>query len=143
MDQDKWLEDIRAAVAHEIKLDAKRHGQLTLGEFIDCLEKLPHEAKCMFDTGTYVGEPDSYRGYYDHLAFEPEILPSTVGDVLRFANKANGKTFQGYRGGNFIMHRGTLVWLGSYGTTAGSKRIVGVNMVESIAIIATIEDDQQ
>ncbi len=37
-----------------------------------------------------------------------------------------GQTFTGYKGGDFIMNESTHVWIATYGTTAGSGQIIGV-----------------
>jgi hypothetical protein len=61
-------------------------------------------------------EPHSYRGDYFCLAFEP--LPNTtVGAMLACAREALGKTYQGYKGGDYVMKEYTNVYLSEYGTT--------------------------
>jgi hypothetical protein len=60
--------------------------------------------------------PHSYRGYYNQLAFQP-AEGVTVGEMLADAEWALGKTFQGYRGGDFTMLACTPVWLAQYGCT--------------------------
>lgn len=62
------------------------------------------------------GEPHSYRGYYDELAFEP-VEDTTVGEMLEAAKSALGKTFEGYKGGDYVMGEYTTVWLAWYGST--------------------------
>jgi len=44
------------------------------------------------------GEPDSYRGYYDEIAFAPKENV-TFGEMLEHAKSALGATFTGYKGG--------------------------------------------
>lgn len=58
--------------------------------------------------------PHSYRGYYYDLAFEPEENV-TVGQMLGAAKGAMGKTFTGYKGGEFTMGDYTDCWLATYG----------------------------
>jgi len=96
---------------------------LTLGEFIAELEKLPSEANIDIDFGGAVPTTlDSYRGYYDHLAlgYDGEYgakLP-TVDDILKDAKNALGKTFTGWKGGDFKMHDQTSIWIANPGNTS-------------------------
>lgn len=66
------------------------------------------------------GEPDSYRGYYQDVAFEPKENV-TFGEMLGYARSALGKTFTGYKGGEFTMHDFTDCWIAQYGTSEGDK----------------------
>lgn len=60
--------------------------------------------------------PHSYRGYYEDLAFEVgRDVP--VHEMLREAKECLGKTFEGYKGGEFTMHEYTEVWLADWGCT--------------------------
>lgn len=58
--------------------------------------------------------PHSYRGYYDELAFQPKAN-TTVGEMLQCARSALGKTFTGYKGGEYRMKDYTGVHLAYYG----------------------------
>ena len=58
--------------------------------------------------------PHSYRGYYDELAFEPDEH-ARIGDMLSAAESALGKTFQGYKGGDYVMLEMTPVHIAEYG----------------------------
>lgn len=93
----------------------------TLGNLIDELEKYPK------DWGVYI-EPFhlvpnnfcSYRGYYRDLNITVKTRREaklknqeiTVGEFLEMAKEANGKTFYGYKGGEFTMNRNTPIWVG-------------------------------
>ena len=83
---------------------------MTLRDLIQTLEKYP--ADKIVPHG--FGQPHSYRGYYDQLAFEP-MENVTVGAMLDDAKSALGKTFQGYKGGDYEMKAWTEVWLAHYG----------------------------
>jgi hypothetical protein len=61
------------------------------------------------------GEPHSYRGYYDELAFEP--MRTTIGEMLKAAESADGESYTGYKGGAFEMDGDTPVHIASYGCT--------------------------
>lgn len=60
------------------------------------------------------GNPHSYRGYYEDLAFEP-MENVTVGQMLADAKESLGKTFTGYKGGEFKMGEYTDVFLAEHG----------------------------
>ena len=71
---------------------------------------------------------DSYRGYYDDLALgyiakdyyeenkDDEI--HTVKDFLEEAKRCLGKTFYGWKGGEFIMDKNTPLWVANSGHTS-------------------------
>jgi hypothetical protein len=56
----------------------------------------------------------SYRGIYSDLAFEP-VANTTIGDMRREAEGAVGETFQGWKGGDYVMGEFTDVWLAEEG----------------------------
>jgi hypothetical protein len=56
------------------------------------------------------GEPHSYRGYYEDLAFELRHN-ATVGEMLSAAKSAVGQTYQGWKGGDYTMKDWTACWL--------------------------------
>jgi hypothetical protein len=85
-------------------------GNATLGEIIDYLRTLPPDM--IVERG--FDHPHSYRGYYEDLAFEP-ALNVTVKQMLAAAEYANGHTYEGYKGGDYVMDRETDCWLANYG----------------------------
>lgn len=91
-----------------------------LGDLIEFLESLEQDALIMG-----LGSPDSYRGYYDQLAFEPTDQMMVVGRLLADVKECVGRTFTGYKGGEYTMTERTSVWIARYGTTAGAGRICG------------------
>lgn len=88
---------------------------MTLGELIERLEQAPRDQVVPLG----FNNPHSYRGYYEDLAFEP-AENVTVGEMLDAARSALGKTFEGYKGGDYTMHEYTDVWLASYSFTGES-----------------------
>lgn len=80
--------------------------QYSLGELIAALKA--EDPDKMVPLG--FGNPHSYRGYYEQLAFEPQ-RDRTVGDMLADAQSALGATYQGWKGGDFTMTESTDVWL--------------------------------
>jgi hypothetical protein len=88
---------------------------MTLDELIKRLERADPELSVRHG----FAKPMSYRGYYEQLAFEP-AENVTVGSMLEHARSALGKTFTGYKGGEYEMHEYTDVWLARYGCTGES-----------------------
>lgn len=122
-----------------------RSGQLTLGKTIKLLEMAinddPEEEakdpkKVYFDFCRLVPNGiDSYRGYYDELAVNwcnegwdhagKEIKGWPLTELIAELKAAVGKTYEGYKGGDFKMTEDTPLWVANYGES-GSTAIVGV-----------------
>lgn len=99
---------------------------LTLGEAIEALEKLPGDAPVVFDIGKSPALLDSYRGYYDDLAFSVDNgNPPTVDGVLALCRRALDATFGGYKGGDFVMTAETPLWVAEYGEASGIA-VIGI-----------------
>ena len=84
---------------------------ITLGDIIYLLESCKQKSKTV---RIGLGEPMSYRGYYDQLAFVPEYN-ITIAECLHNAKSALGATFEGYKGGEYTMDEGTECWMADYG----------------------------
>jgi len=95
----------------ELTLGELTLGELTLGELIDTLSRCNPATHVLLG----FGNPHSYRGCYEELAFEP-VEDTTVGAMLACATEALGSTYQGYKGGDFTMTAYTSVWLAQEGT---------------------------
>jgi hypothetical protein len=96
---------------------------MTLGQLIEVLEKLPQDY--VFKHGFYW--PHSYRGYYEQMAFAPKENTS-VKDMLDAARSAVGATFEGYKGGDYIMTKSTKCWLAQYGRSGfGANETLGAS----------------
>lgn len=83
---------------------------MRLGELISLLERMPQDMV----VASGFGSPHSYRGFYEQLAFEPE-KNVTVASMLAHAKSALGRTFQGYKGGDFVMYENALCHVVQYG----------------------------
>lgn len=96
--------------------------QMTLGKMIDALAAMPADAQVAAIHG-----PQSYRGYYCDLAFEPADEGKTrpASELLAECRFAMGGVFEGYKGGEYQMGRNTPVWVASYGTTG--VKLMGFN----------------
>lgn len=64
--------------------------------------------------------PHSYRGYYEDLAFVA-VPNAYVGNMLVAARWANGRTFGGWKGGDFTMSEYTSCWLVEEAGTTGES----------------------
>jgi hypothetical protein len=82
---------------------------------------------------------DSYRGYYEHLAvgFSEDGDSMTVAALHDLLTRADGKEYEGYKGGVFRMDRDTPVWASNYGRSS-STAIVGL-LVESYRVTLLTE----
>lgn len=100
---------------------------ITLGELIDALAQAKPDDIVHFDfCNTVPDGVDSYRGYYDHLALGwKEESECTAGALLADLRAADGKVFQGYKGGDFCMYRETPMWVANYGRS-GYTCVTGV-----------------
>ena len=68
------------------------------------------------------GEPNSFRGDYEDVAFEP-ASNVTVGAMLAHAKSALGSTFYGYKGGKYTMGEYTECWIAEYGSSYKAYKI--------------------
>ncbi|WP_460441397.1 hypothetical protein [Amycolatopsis stemonae] len=82
---------------------------LSLGELIARLDR-EHQANPTKHVRVGFTSPHSYRGYYEQLAFA-RAENVAVGDMLAAAQTALGRTFQGWKGGDYTMCDYTETWL--------------------------------
>ena len=87
--------------------------QMTLGKLIERLKELDQDMEMMA-----LDSAHSYRGYYADLAFEEGSKQNKqkVSDVLKVVSSCLGETFEGYKGGDFIMDEDAPVWIARYGS---------------------------
>ena len=91
---------------------------MTLGELIDRLKAVKNKNKLVLiqPGNRNPAGFDSWRGSYDELALgHSGSEPVTILELLKQARAANGKTFWGYKGGEFVMDRFTPVWIDNPG----------------------------
>ena len=110
MDMQAFIDSMSASMR-----DTRSDYHLTLGALIDTLSNLSPENTVSFYDGTFPGDEISYRGYYCDLAFEPTSESKTVGQLLQQCQKALGATYEGYKGGDYVMNEKTPLWKDSYG----------------------------
>jgi hypothetical protein len=62
------------------------------------------------------GQYSSYKQEKADLPLEPK-----VSDVIELLERVQGKTFTGYKGGDFTMGKSTPLWVANYGDSSGFK----------------------
>lgn len=89
---------------------------MMLGRLIKLLEGQIPENECLVLAPKRLspGSAHSYRGYYDQLAFDVSEDISTVAVFLGKLRDCVGKTFTGYKGGEYLMDLSTQVWISEY-----------------------------
>lgn len=107
--------------------------QMSLGQLIDALKEVrasndKEDITVCFDF-EYARPTDlsSWRGVYAELAigFAFDGDETSLDELIVRAERSVGKTFEGYKGGDFTMTRNTPVWVANYGN-AGSTAVTGV-----------------
>lgn len=114
---------------------------LTLGQLIELLKQHDSSIAVRIDTDryptdTFPGAPESYRGYYSDLAFRPSGDPITASELLKLCASALDATFEGYKGGHFVMGADTPLWLSEWGNSSGLA-IVGIEHIGSELVLKT------
>jgi hypothetical protein len=92
--------------------------KMNLEQIIKFLEELNQDGVVPFG----FGEPDSFRGYYEDVAFEP-VKDAKISDMLKHAKSAMNATFTGYKGGEFTMSEYTDCWISIYGSSCDADKI--------------------
>lgn len=87
---------------------------MSLGELIAALQRKDQEAEVRLDFAYYrpSGWLHSYRGVYEQLALDyDDKTEITVGQLVAKLKDAIGKTFHGWKGGEYTMDEDTPVWV--------------------------------
>lgn len=100
---------------------------MTLIELVNELKK--YEKDKIVNNG--FKNPHSYRGYYHCIAFEP-CGETTVGKMLELAEGAIGKTYTGWKGGDFTMYEDTNVFIAYEGCTSDDEDEFDMFQLKSI-----------
>ena len=87
-------------------------GTISLGSLIEELTRYNPFNKVRFG----IHAPHSYRGYYEHIAFEP-TTEMTIEEILNVAKSVLDEMFEGYKGGDFTMCKDTPVWIANWGSS--------------------------
>lgn len=125
-------------------LETGTDGTVSLGALIDALSNLKAGATVWYDFVHLIPTTvASYRGYYDHLALGYGEGQMTVAQLLSNLREAlvPGKTYEGWKGGEYQMSRETPVWVANPGES-GSTAIVGLRRVyEDYYVLVTEQVD--
>jgi len=116
----------------------------TLGEVILLLKAQPPFNTIKLDfTDDNPCDLESYRGYYEDLSLDYgwDTEPIVVRDLLKMFEDADGSTYTGYKGGDFIMHRKTLIWVAPYGDCG--RMLVDIQSKGGITTIITQRDNDE
>lgn len=87
---------------------------LSLGELVNVLEAAVESGAGDRVIRYGFGSPNSWRGSYSELAFDPE-RDVTIRSMLDHARGADGRQFEGYKGGKYTMSASTLCHVARYG----------------------------
>ena len=119
--------------------------QMTLGEFIRALQRQDEDEPVKFDF-VHFGPTTlaSYRGYYDQLALGYEECGRMrrdmqydypkVKELIAHCEAAIGKTYTGWKGGDYTMDERTALWVANPGES-GSTGIINVEGHTYVTII--------
>ena|SRR5690349_15752338 len=95
--------------------------QMSLGEIITTLRRKEPEKTVTYDFVHFRPQGiHSYRGYYEQLAIGYGHDDITVADLLALCERAVGKTFTGYKGGDYVMSENTPVWVANHNEAGGT-----------------------
>jgi hypothetical protein len=127
------IENIHEAVKQMRTDTFEKSSQISIGDTISILKNIQKgdrekEPYVRFDFGYF--EPidiHSYRGFYDELALSygnksNEVLLS---GFIKMLEDAVGKTFTGWKGGDYTMTKDTPLWVANSGE-ANETAVVGV-----------------
>lgn len=90
---------------------------LSIGQLIRACQSQPADNYIFFSFGAFVPvRVGAYRGVYSDLAVEYDMNSNpTVHQFKYMLEKALGQTFEGYKGGEFVITEDTPVWAANYG----------------------------
>jgi hypothetical protein len=137
------IDQINQLVQQQRDNNFSRSQQLSLGQLIEEIEKCGlkreyngEDKVVHYDFGTAIPTVvDSWRGSYAELALgycltgydndREHLKEISAKDLLQNLKDAVGKTFTGWKGGDFRMSKETPVWVANPGN-GGDTAIVGV-----------------
>ena len=109
------MQKMMDTISKSAEEDRSRY-HLTIGELIKVLEDSTPDTLVKFDKGGSPTSPHSYRGYYSDLAFETQKKPIRATVLLGILkDSVLDKTFEGYKGGDYVMSADKPIWKAEYG----------------------------
>lgn len=118
MEQMMNIQALVDALNNAAQLSRKDY-HLTLGRLCQFLGGIKPDLPVCYSDGKSPGRAGSYRGYYCDLSFSDAKEPVTSGAFLAACREALGGTFEGYKGGDYVMSDGTPLWRSEYGESSG------------------------
>lgn len=113
-----------------------------LGEIIAALKRKNQEHPVTF--GFDYARPTrlhSYRGYYEDLAIGYQRgTDCTVGQLVAKLEEARGTVMTGWKGGEYLMHDDTAVWMSNPGDATGMAIVDVVEVPCSIWLKTELVD---
>lgn len=118
---------------------------IRLGLLIKQLEMCEKDLPVVFDFGGLVPDSiDSYRGYYEQLAISWIDRGAqnriSVGEIISILKNAIGKTFYGYKGGEYEMNEFTPVWAAQYGDCTSTAITGALNVGWQVVLTTAYEE---
>jgi len=135
----RWLAAVHAQV-DAIHLHAAAEQTMTLGQLVDVLEQQDPAALVRYAgaglEGQAPSEIASWRGSYADLALDHEPdTEITCRALLGVLQRAVGREFTGYKGGDFTMSRETPVWVDNWGEYSGHRGICRVEVQDDAVLL--------
>jgi hypothetical protein len=131
--------DITKFLIHIIDKESRAHRRkkmMTISLLIEELKKYPCDAKI-----DNIRNPHCYRRNND-IAFEKKKGTRTVQSLVDELNSCIGKTFIGWKGGEFEMDKDTPVWVSEKGECIDNSIASIVRMRKNLRFsIVNVEDD--
>lgn len=128
------IESIFELMKKQREENFSKSNQFTLGKLIDELQSIELKTSSgeykdvYFDFGYF--SPtflESWRGSYDEISLGySEGNSIKVDRLIQLLNGAIGETFEGYKGGDFVMYEHTPLWIANYGNS-GNTGVIGVH----------------
>lgn len=129
---EKWQEMLFKSWQEE-----RAKSQLTLGGMIEKLKSF--NSDCLIRK---LHSPHSYRGHYDDLAFEiDENGCMTIKELLNVVTGCLWQVFYGWKGGEFLMHEGTPIWIAEIGDCG--VRIIDIRLDGDLLSFERKEPDDE
>jgi len=128
-------------ILHQMSEERKaKASNMKLGDFIDALAAVADQTlPLVLRNGDGVHRFMSYRGYYEDLWISPRADKKTVAEVLAQARAALGEIFEGYKGGDYPMHKGSILWVAGYGNCG--DMLTGVTLEPGRVVVETAPDN--
>ncbi len=126
-------EQIDRTIAAARAAEFASRDQMSLGQLIDKLKEVraandKEDITICFDFEyARPADFDSWRGVYAELAvgFAFDGDETSLDEFIVRAERSVGLSFNGYKGGEYVMTRDTPVWVANYGNS-GSTAVTGV-----------------